>query len=1566
MESGSKKNYDSVTVSDIVEPGFKEPYVGMRPYTEDEKALFYGRDDVALRLRNKIYSNRLTILYASSGVGKTSILQTLVEPELRDLNAHVVHFDRWSGEEPLTVLIHAIQKSIQGESIEMDSDGEESLDTLTQAINKQLEKPLVLILDQFEEFLRKHGQRMDPIRSELAKLIRNNSIQVHIVLSLRQEFLTGLEPFREVILNLFQSTYQLKDLNEKEIRDAITLPVEQFGLTYEDALIDKLIEDLGVNKTAEKIHGRKGNVDLPPLQQVLLELWRFAKSGSQTVITLSLYKQLGGAQKILDDYINKVMPKRWLNKLFIARLMRALAPPSGLKQSFTPTDLCFAVGMSDEKSTRVKDELEHLTDQKILRTRKFSTSDEISYELQHDAFVEIISRWRTVVFKNFRRLKQLSIGAAILAIVMLIPLAKWIIDERDIHMNTDGLLARYADNVTLSHESGLYSRIEHATDYILSRKDGEQYFEKLRSLLDNNNFNIKDSYGLNLEGLNNIIPTDNKWPVTLKYSSSRPLNKSIFNYKWKEVANYFAKKRGIPLPTRLHLQTEDFLDTERIKLSVHKHASKKSKYFWMRYYKKEIEDNSIDLIMLSNENFAYISEKDLPAKTKRFFNYFRQKNQNNRDRQVWKQLPSAPPLGPWWIVPRWSLPVWKVSGKKAIDGSAFLASLLAMEIKKSPEFLLHPAATELILNKVSKKFPTTVKEAKKARGKKLHKDFVEVIRNESSLLHLPLILDALAHYPSKTSKDAVQQVLLDINGPVINNNLKLHGVWKRKSSTSKIKDVDISPYREVETILPDYESPIRIYFGEKIAEHFDFEDGKSSRLKEAMLKLEDNIIKKFGVGLPSVSYKFLKNGKETDDYSFRIEVLNKTGKYDEVKTHKTNPDNAMQDVLNEFKKRAYEYRVFWLTAESTNRLLRNVPYKLQKWMKKHYSITDIKLIFRAILNPTLSEIVKPVNGEENNHNIPTENTLYHLGWMLKTMPFWIEVDGKLSLEELVSNFRKLQKLRYEGLQEDTIKISDDISKGIGLLQNSKYDEAGKYFITALKHHKEHAIESFLIKYVDKFEEKLEGRLLKLCKRPTAARLKRNDRVILKDYISRNKGFPSEKKRKMKLCLLKNYPSAYKKDSYSLIKDLSESYSNPAKWKSEEAIWFSKKLFENYDPVTDTEKDKLLVKNFFESSYYKLKGKSAFRRFQRLSDKCYKSDRANWCKSWLNDLAAKSKNYDIKLRLAYELSKSEKIQELEYSLELVEAGIKLIDEAEVKPRDKSIYQEYIKLIRAISLYHLEMQKSSQDFNQSEKILLKLVKSVKSKVISRYAYYEILNIKKHKGEYAEAIILAESALGKWPKDIKLNYFYLISNILLGKNKKAIEIADDITDKIGVNPRTLYVATLGKMLTDAGGWHLMGQRFIATDHVNANYIAMMMYANSVGKEKYKAAELLKNKWAEINTEDWRRLLAERLKAGDNKVWQEMLVGYYQNEVTADEIFKSLSSDVEFDKSNFKYTDYTRKALLTEAYFYDAMLKQAHNDIKGMKKRLRQVIDVNYKQYSEYTFSKTLLASLNNNQDK
>ncbi len=354
------------------------PYVGLRPFERDERHLFFGRDRDATILCDKILGARLTLFYAQSGLGKSSLLRTLVVPQLEAEHCRVVYHDAWTGDRPADTLNAALARA-GGVGA-----AAESLLQAARAAVRASDRTVVLILDQFEEFLIAHAQRLDPLREELGALVRARDVDVHVVLSLREELLAALDPFRHVVVDLYQSTHRLEPLATDAVREAIARPAELAGGAVADDLVEILIRDLRAESDAGAMADSPAAeaVDLPMLQLVCRELWTSAGTpGARPELTEALYRATGGARAVLDRYVLGIMPRAWGDRLVVARLMRMLAPPSGFKASYSLEDLAAGTGIA---RVQVETAIERLGRARLVRAREVGHGRR--YELQQNRF----------------------------------------------------------------------------------------------------------------------------------------------------------------------------------------------------------------------------------------------------------------------------------------------------------------------------------------------------------------------------------------------------------------------------------------------------------------------------------------------------------------------------------------------------------------------------------------------------------------------------------------------------------------------------------------------------------------------------------------------------------------------------------------------------------------------------------------------------------------------------------------------------------------------------------------------------------------------------------------------------------------------------------------------------------------------------------------------------------------------------------------------------------------------------------------------------------------------------
>src|SRR5262245_54591148 len=125
------------------------PYVGMRPYGREEKDWFYGRSADGRIIADKILSARLTLLYAPSGVGKSSVLNASTIPTLEGEDCCVLCFDAWAGSDPITAIKDMLAAMAASIGVIEPLAGAPTIAELSRLMTGN-GKTLVLVFDQFE------------------------------------------------------------------------------------------------------------------------------------------------------------------------------------------------------------------------------------------------------------------------------------------------------------------------------------------------------------------------------------------------------------------------------------------------------------------------------------------------------------------------------------------------------------------------------------------------------------------------------------------------------------------------------------------------------------------------------------------------------------------------------------------------------------------------------------------------------------------------------------------------------------------------------------------------------------------------------------------------------------------------------------------------------------------------------------------------------------------------------------------------------------------------------------------------------------------------------------------------------------------------------------------------------------------------------------------------------------------------------------------------------------------------------------------------------------------------
>lgn len=406
------------------------PYKGLQPYTEADRAFFFGRERDAEIIASNLYAAPLTVLYGESGVGKSSVLLAGVVPLLRQTpNVAVVVFRQWQDARFAHMLRTEILRAVgQAAGKEAEVDFALPLDEFLIACNRILRGPIFFIFDQFEEFFLYHAASAgaEGFDAEWARSVNRQEIDANFLISLREDSLSRLDRFRGRMPQLMGNMLRLKHLDEAAGRTAIRRPLEKYNelapeeqprVEIEDALVETLLGEIqagrvtlgatnGQANTQGKAEKGAERIETPFLQMVLTRLWDEEMAASSRVLRLETLNRLGGAERIIRTHLDKVMEKlSGSERDAAAQLFRFLVTPSGSKIAHTTDDLISYAEMPAEDVEPVL-KLLGSPDVRILRpiAPPPGQSDGARYEIFHDVLAQAVLDWRTRYTQEQRRL----------------------------------------------------------------------------------------------------------------------------------------------------------------------------------------------------------------------------------------------------------------------------------------------------------------------------------------------------------------------------------------------------------------------------------------------------------------------------------------------------------------------------------------------------------------------------------------------------------------------------------------------------------------------------------------------------------------------------------------------------------------------------------------------------------------------------------------------------------------------------------------------------------------------------------------------------------------------------------------------------------------------------------------------------------------------------------------------------------------------------------------------------------------------------------------------------------
>jgi WD40 repeat protein len=408
----------------------EDPYVGLTHFTEEYADFFFGREAESSLIIGNLRAARLTLLYAQSGVGKSSVLRAGVVARMREVAAHdmesrgtprlvPVVFSSWS-EQPVAALVHAIDEAIlpylgEADPPELPKD---DLEAALEAASEALGATMLVILDQFEEYFLYPDEEPEAerIAVQIARCVNRPDLRANFLISIREDAYAELgDLFRGKVKNVYGNFLHLDFLNRAGAREAIERPIQRLNelqpeaepYSVEPGLVEAVLGQVGHDEEDDRI-------ETTYLQLVMRRLWEEETGAGSRVLRLATLERLGGAQAIIGSHLDRAMEGggeagdglTGEQRLIAAAAFRFLVTSGGTKIALTAADLAELTGFSDAEIQPV---LRHLSSPRlhILRPVVFDQEgSEPRYEIFHDALAEPIREWRMRVEEQERNARR--------------------------------------------------------------------------------------------------------------------------------------------------------------------------------------------------------------------------------------------------------------------------------------------------------------------------------------------------------------------------------------------------------------------------------------------------------------------------------------------------------------------------------------------------------------------------------------------------------------------------------------------------------------------------------------------------------------------------------------------------------------------------------------------------------------------------------------------------------------------------------------------------------------------------------------------------------------------------------------------------------------------------------------------------------------------------------------------------------------------------------------------------------------------------------------------------------
>jgi formylglycine-generating enzyme required for sulfatase activity len=409
----------------------KLPYKYLNYYDPEDADIFYGREVEAPLIYRKTLNHSLLVLFGQSGVGKTSLLRAGVAPLLL-ADGYRFTYARALGD-PLMAVRQAVMQALKlAEAPDLASGPHLPADGLRRFLLNVLsvDDMLVIMLDQFEElFTGAHSrQTQRQFWQQLGACQDMVAPAVHFILSLREDYLPYLADASQPptdgqpapVPHILYNSYRLNRLDAHTAYLAVVEPAHQARCTVDPRLARVLVGEETMPAVTDPAAWSlldEGQVPPPALQIVMDRLYRAALDATghglpenaplppewqppTLTISLELYREQGGAARVLADYVRQALrrlPQQGGDAALAQTLLKVMVTSQKTKAALTWAEMVRGMAETGEAFDTGQDQpalqktRDALVNARLLRS--FQIGEQTLYELAHDHMAAEIGGW---------------------------------------------------------------------------------------------------------------------------------------------------------------------------------------------------------------------------------------------------------------------------------------------------------------------------------------------------------------------------------------------------------------------------------------------------------------------------------------------------------------------------------------------------------------------------------------------------------------------------------------------------------------------------------------------------------------------------------------------------------------------------------------------------------------------------------------------------------------------------------------------------------------------------------------------------------------------------------------------------------------------------------------------------------------------------------------------------------------------------------------------------------------------------------------------------------------------